>query len=78
METVERAAKASGLFMRRAMACTYVELGRLDDAKNAMRKQLELAPHITIKWFGEVVPYRLDEIRTRIHDGLRKAGMPEG
>jgi len=59
------------------LACTYVELNRLDDANDAVKKQLELLPRHTVKWFARVPPFRLDEVRARILDGLRKAGMPE-
>jgi tetratricopeptide (TPR) repeat protein len=59
------------------LACTYVELNRLDDANDAVKKQLELLPRHTVQWFARVPPFRLDEVRARILDGLRKAGMPE-
>jgi adenylate cyclase len=59
------------------LACTYVEMNRLDDANAAVKKQLELLPRHTVKWFARVPPFRLAEVRARILDGLRTAGMPE-
>ena len=60
------------------LACIYVELDRPDDARNAIKKQLEISPHFTVEWIGKMLPFRLDEVRNRILDSLRKAGMPEG
>ena len=59
------------------LACIYVELGQLDDARDAIRTFLELSPQFTVKWTDRMMPYRLNEVRNRILGGLRKAGLPE-
>ena len=73
---VERAPKFGGAHA--ILAWTYVELDRLDDARDAIKTVLELAPHSSLKKFDRTVPIRVDEDRNRYLDGLRKAGLPEG
>ncbi len=60
------------------LACTYVELNRLDDARNAIKTLSEVAPQLTVKEFARILPLRIDEEQNRFLDGLRKAGLPEG
>ncbi|MCZ6860504.1 MAG: tetratricopeptide repeat protein, partial [Alphaproteobacteria bacterium] len=60
------------------MACAYVELNRLDDARNAIKTLLETAPQITLREADRFLAFRRDEDRNRILDSLRKAGLPEG
>jgi adenylate cyclase len=60
------------------LACAYTELDRLDDAKNTIEELVEIAPQYTLKEVARIFPYRTDETRNRILDGLRKAGLPEG
>ena len=59
-------------------ACAYVELDRLDDARGAIKTVLEIVPKFTLKVAAIIFPYRVDEVRNRILDSLRKAGLPEG
>jgi TolB-like protein len=60
-------------------AWAYVESDRLDDANNAIKTVLEIIPHFTLKGVARIhaFPYRLDEVRDRFLDSLRKAGLPE-
>jgi TolB-like protein/Tfp pilus assembly protein PilF len=60
------------------LAWTCVEMGRLDDARDAIKTFLELAPQFTVKKAAERWPYRIDEDHNRFLDALRKAGLPEG
>ncbi len=60
------------------LACAYVELDRLDDARETITTVLEIAPLYTVKEVARIFPYRTDEDRNRILDGLRKGGLPEG
>ncbi len=60
------------------LACAYVELDRLDDARGAITTALEITPKHTLKEVAKIYPYRIDEVRNRILDSLRKAGLPEG
>ena len=73
---VERAPKLAPAYLQ--LACAYVELNRLDDAKEIIKTALEIAPQYTLKEFARIFPYRVDEDRIRFLDSLRKAGLPEG
>ncbi len=59
------------------LACSYVELDRLDDASGAIKKLLKYSPQYTLKEIVKILPYRIDDVRDRILDSLRKAGLPE-
>jgi adenylate cyclase len=59
------------------LACAYFELGRLDDARGAIEKVLEIAPQFTLEKAARRYVFRIDEVRNRILDSLRKAGLPE-
>ena len=58
--------------------CAYVELDRLDDARDAIKTLLEINPRFTVKEVARRLPFRVDEDLDRILDSLRKAGVPEG
>ena len=72
----ERAPKISTVPLQ--FACAYVELDRLDDAKDAIKTALDLTPAFTIKHVAKIMPYRKDEDGDRVFGALRKAGLPEG
>ena len=73
---VELAPKFFGPYV--LLACAYVELDRLDDADDAIKTLLGIIPHYTVKEAARIWPWRIDEVRERFLDGLRKAGLPEG
>jgi tetratricopeptide (TPR) repeat protein len=73
---VERTPKFSHSHM--ILACAYIELDQLDDARGAIKTVLEIKPQFTVEEAARILPFRLDEDRNRILDGLRKAGLPEG
>ena len=73
---IERAPKITPAYLH--SACAYVELGRLDDARDAVQTVLEITPQFTLKGGAKKYPYRTDEDRNRFLDNLRKAGVPEG
>jgi adenylate cyclase len=54
------------------LAVAYAFLGRQSEAEAAAAQARKLNPKLTIKWYGS----RLDAPET-IHEGLRKAGVPE-
>ena len=60
------------------LACAYVKLERLDDASDAIKTALEITPQYTLREVARIWPWRIDEVRNRILDSLRKAGLPEG
>ena len=76
LRTIERAPKFTHAYV--TLAGAYVGLDRLDDAHKAIKTALEIAPLITVKEFATRFPYRLDEVRNRFLDSLRKTGLPEG
>ena len=73
---IERAPKITPAHLH--LACAYVELGRLDDARGAIKTVLEITAQFTLKVGANKYPYRTDEARNRFLDNLRKAGVPEG
>ena len=60
------------------LAWTYVELDRLDDADRAIKSLLDIIPHYSISLAAKIYVFRIDEVRDRLLDSLRKAGLPEG
>ena len=60
------------------LACIDVETDRLADASDAVRRLLDYSPQLTLKNITRDMPFRINEVRDRILDGLRKAGLPEG
>ena len=74
--TIERAPKFFPVYM--VLAWAYVELDRLDDAKSAIKALLEIAPQYTFKQAARMFVFRIDKVRNRLLDSLRKAGLREG
>ncbi len=72
---VERAPNFTPTYV--CLACAYVELDRLDDAREMIKTALEITPQYTIKEVSRIYPYRTDEDRNRVFGALRKAGLPE-
>ena len=75
---IERAPNFTPAYL--VSAWTYVELDLFDDANNAIKSVLKIIPHFTIKEVARMhaYSYRIDEVRDRFLDSLRKAGLPEG
>jgi tetratricopeptide (TPR) repeat protein len=61
----------------RILAPALVQLGRMDEARSAIDKLLELAPAMTISGLSARWPIRDTEVLNAILDGLRIAGLPE-
>jgi adenylate cyclase len=60
------------------LAWAYIEMDRVADARDAVKRAVELMPQLTIKEMMRIFPFRLDEHRNRFLDALRKAGLPVG
>ena len=60
------------------LACIYIELDRIDDASDAIKKLMDYSPQFTLNNITRSLAFRLDEVRDRILGSLRKAGLPEG
>ena len=61
----------------RVLASALAQLGRLDEAQEAVAKLLELAPDVTVSGLRERWPLRDKQVLETILDGLRRAGLPE-
>jgi TolB-like protein/class 3 adenylate cyclase len=59
----------------RILAATYVEMGRMDDAKEIARQILEINPEITISSIRNT-PFQHDSDRERYYAALHEAGLP--
>ena len=60
------------------LATTYSMMGRIDEARDHVRKALEYNPKLTIEaWRKRLFQYKNPEHIERILDALRKAGLPE-
>jgi adenylate cyclase len=60
------------------LIASYVELGRMDEAKAALAELLKALPNASIKLFREIRAVRDQEVLEREIAALRKAGVPEG
>jgi adenylate cyclase len=58
------------------LACTYVELGRIDDAREVVSRILNISTEYYLSHAPSVQNHRNDEDRKRFVDDLRKAGLP--
>ncbi len=63
----------------RHLAADYAQLGRLDEARQAMQQVLRLLPKFSVASSRARVPYapQQHEGMEQYLDGLRKAGLPE-
>ena len=60
------------------LAISYSEMGHTADANLVINTVLQATPQSTLKEVARILPYRIDEVRIRFLDNLRKAGLPEG
>ncbi|MFA9419905.1 MAG: adenylate/guanylate cyclase domain-containing protein [Gammaproteobacteria bacterium] len=61
----------------RVLAPALVQLGRMEEARSAVAKLLELSPTVTVSRLRLLWPIRNPEHLDMILDGLRIAGLPE-
>ena len=61
----------------RVLAAALFQLGRIDEARVAIAKLLELAPTLTVSGLRERWPIRDKKSLNRILDSLQAAGLPE-
>jgi adenylate cyclase len=61
----------------RVMAPALVQLGRMEEAKEAVAKLRELAPHLSVSRLRECWPIRDKDSLNMMLEGLRAAGLPE-
>jgi adenylate cyclase len=61
----------------RWLAAALGQLGRIEEAKQALEKAIAIAPASFRMYVRERAPWRRPEDHAHMLDGLRKAGMPE-
>ena len=61
----------------RVQAAALMQLGRVEDARRAIQRLLELAPGMTVSGLRERWPIRDAEALERVLDSLGQAGLPE-
>jgi hypothetical protein len=62
------------------LAAALAHLGRMEEAREAAHAGLELNPGFTIAWHRAARPSDHPVFlasRERVHEGMRKAGLPE-
>ena len=59
------------------LVSTYVQLGRLVDARAALAKLVSLSPGLTASGARQHLPIRNPASLDMVLDGLRKAGLPD-
>ncbi len=62
-------------YLIRAASCAH--LGRLDDARAALKRALELVPELSVSRLLEIYPIARYKNLNAYLDGLRKAGLPD-
>ena len=58
-------------------AICLVELGRVDEARDAIARLLQLEPELTISAFRQRAPIFDEKLMNAFVEGLRSAGLPE-
>jgi len=61
----------------RALAATYAQLGRLEEARTTLQEDLRLAPNDAISAIKAQYAAADPDVLERYFDGLRKAGLKE-
>ena len=74
-ESIER--ESEYLTAHTNLTSIFGELGKLDEAEQAAREILRLAPDFSIKAYMEGLSFSDPEVLSRMEEGLRKAGLPE-
>ena len=60
-----------------ALAGTYSEMGRDEDAKLEMKEVLRLSPDYNLRMCQEMVPLKDPDLKEKFLSVIRKAGLPE-
>jgi len=61
----------------RALAATYAQLGRLEEARVALQEDLRLAPNESVAFIRQQLRHATPDYLEPYIDGLRKAGLKE-
>jgi tetratricopeptide (TPR) repeat protein len=65
------------IYTYHVLAIAHSELGQVKEARAAAENILRIEPKGSISTYAQSQPYRDEELRDRIVEGLRKAGLPE-
>lgn len=80
LESMNRMASMPNERAYRSLAAIYVGLGRMDEAREAVKQYLERDPGFNVtkyREYLETLPYQDEGARQHYIDKLRKAGLPE-
>ena len=69
--------RPSATFAYRMLAPALAHLGRIDEARQAVKALLQAYPDATIARIAEINPNTVPHFVNRSAEGLRKAGLPE-
>jgi tetratricopeptide (TPR) repeat protein len=72
-----RKEEAYGTGMRRFLAASLAQLGRLDEARQEAALFMVRNPHFTITHWTTTQPIRDEATGTHFADGFRRAGLPD-
>jgi TolB-like protein/Tfp pilus assembly protein PilF len=61
----------------RVLAAAHAQLGQDNQAEAAARTMLSQSPQLSLAGIMATMPFRQDDVRARLAEGLRKAGVPE-
>ena len=61
----------------RALAATYAQLGRLEEARAVLQEDLRLAPDESVSKIKSQIPYADPAFLEPYLDALRRIGLPE-
>ena len=64
-------------YVYQALAVVHSELGQAEEARAAIENILRIEPKSSISAFDKSQPYQDKELRDRMIEGLRKAGLPD-
>jgi len=59
------------------LAASLAQMGRLDEASEAVEEVLKRKPKVSLDYIRNAVPWKINEDMEHYLDGLRKAGLPK-
>jgi len=62
----------------RVLAASMALAGKLEEAREAAVRLMQLVPALRVSHVKELIPIRRPDDLARLEEGLRLAGLPEG
>ena len=69
--------RAAGYWPHAILAATLAQMGRMDDARGALRNALDAKPDLSISYLIDTLPTTEPDGLEAYLEGLRRAGLPE-